>query len=320
MEPRPTVRDVAAAAGVSVATVSLVMRGMGRISPETRARVLATAESLGYRRDLRAVALREGRSRLVAVVMAAYRDPIEARAFNAFWSDAVNECALGLAERGYALVLVPPAHIDILERVAVDLALIADPGVDNTIHSQLMSLGVPLASGADGSGPGINFREDYQGLINASVDWLRTRGCTRVLALAPAPGAAIADANIDLLRDACNRADLALVVSACGFEESAITDAYVDGIASGCDGVFDMVASQARLAALASAAGVATPGAVPTIIYADPRAVPAVGVAVAIVSPNSLGRATAQAVADYLDAGRSQAQAVHVPYELLTAD
>jgi LacI family transcriptional regulator of maltose regulon len=41
--------DVAKKAGVSLSTASLVLSDQGRISPETRARVLEAALELGYR-------------------------------------------------------------------------------------------------------------------------------------------------------------------------------------------------------------------------------------------------------------------------------
>lgn len=43
-----TIKDVANAAGVSVATVSYALNGTGRVSPETLRRVQAAAEELGY--------------------------------------------------------------------------------------------------------------------------------------------------------------------------------------------------------------------------------------------------------------------------------
>ena len=45
---RANINDVASAAGVSRATVSQVLRGTGRISPETRSRVLAVMKEIGY--------------------------------------------------------------------------------------------------------------------------------------------------------------------------------------------------------------------------------------------------------------------------------
>lgn len=45
----PTIRDIASAAELSAATVSLALRGHPKIPPATRARVVALAASLGYR-------------------------------------------------------------------------------------------------------------------------------------------------------------------------------------------------------------------------------------------------------------------------------
>ncbi|MES2692077.1 MAG: LacI family DNA-binding transcriptional regulator [Verrucomicrobiota bacterium] len=50
-KPRPTVRTIAAAAGVSAMTVSLALRNHPRISAATRAAVQAAAAKLGYRPD-----------------------------------------------------------------------------------------------------------------------------------------------------------------------------------------------------------------------------------------------------------------------------
>ena len=46
---RPTLDDVAAAAGVSAAAVSLALRGKPGVAAATRARIVDVAEGLGYR-------------------------------------------------------------------------------------------------------------------------------------------------------------------------------------------------------------------------------------------------------------------------------
>lgn len=48
---KPTLRDIAKAVGVSPATVSLVLRDMRNISPDTRDQVLKVAAELGYSRQ-----------------------------------------------------------------------------------------------------------------------------------------------------------------------------------------------------------------------------------------------------------------------------
>ncbi len=49
--PRPTLQDVATAAGVSQMTVSRALGGRGRVAEETRRRITTLAERLGYRPD-----------------------------------------------------------------------------------------------------------------------------------------------------------------------------------------------------------------------------------------------------------------------------
>jgi LacI family transcriptional regulator len=76
---RPTQVDVARLAGVSRATVSYVVNGLagGRIpiSEETRQRVLAAIEELGYEPDARAQALRSGRTKAIGLIIPDIRNP-----------------------------------------------------------------------------------------------------------------------------------------------------------------------------------------------------------------------------------------------------
>ncbi len=66
-----TMTDVAAAAGVSLQTVSRAFNPGAVIRPETRDRIMASAAALGYRRNLAARALATRRSGLIGVVVSA---------------------------------------------------------------------------------------------------------------------------------------------------------------------------------------------------------------------------------------------------------
>ncbi len=65
---RPSLKDVAQAAGVSYQTVSRVINDGPRVSADTRDRVLAVIAELGYRRNDAARALVTSRSRTIGVI------------------------------------------------------------------------------------------------------------------------------------------------------------------------------------------------------------------------------------------------------------
>jgi LacI family transcriptional regulator len=62
-------KDVAKKLGVSVATVSKVVRGHPDISPETKERVLGVIKELNYRPNLAARSLRAGRTQMIGLIV-----------------------------------------------------------------------------------------------------------------------------------------------------------------------------------------------------------------------------------------------------------
>ncbi|PCG83371.1 LacI family transcriptional regulator [Streptomyces sp. WZ.A104] len=98
---RPTSRDVARAAGVSQATVSLVLGGKwpGRVSEATARRVRESAAELGYRPNLAARSLRLGRTRTALLVVPALT--------NEFFARVYTGAAAVAAEHDFGVVLYP---------------------------------------------------------------------------------------------------------------------------------------------------------------------------------------------------------------------
>lgn len=75
---RATILDVAHAAGVSKSLVSVALHGGGRISEETRARILRIADELGYRSNALAQSLVRGRTGLLGVIVTDLGNPYHA--------------------------------------------------------------------------------------------------------------------------------------------------------------------------------------------------------------------------------------------------
>jgi LacI family transcriptional regulator len=88
-EDRMSVREIAKLAGVSTATVSRVYRGVGSVSPKTRAKVQAAIEQYGYRPSHLGEALANRRHGALAVVFPGLSGPYFAELINGVESVAV---------------------------------------------------------------------------------------------------------------------------------------------------------------------------------------------------------------------------------------
>lgn len=90
-------KDIAERAGVSVMTVSKVLRDAPDISVETKARIRSLALQMGYIPDSQAQGLRTGKTKLIGVVIPAITHPVFARLLLALEEKAFDA--------GYELVL-----------------------------------------------------------------------------------------------------------------------------------------------------------------------------------------------------------------------
>ncbi|WP_307793082.1 LacI family DNA-binding transcriptional regulator [Microbacterium stercoris] len=88
---RVTIRDVANAAGVSVATVSKVMNGRDGIAAATSERVLGVVDELGYETSLIASSMRKRRTQVIGVLVAEF-EPFSLQLLNGV-SSALQQTA-----------------------------------------------------------------------------------------------------------------------------------------------------------------------------------------------------------------------------------
>lgn len=95
---RPTIKDVARLAGVSIGTVSFALNGTGPVGSDVRKRVLTAVDELGYRSNQSARSIRTGRSQTIGLVLPDLTNPFFPQLAQAF-----EEAA---SEAGYAVLLV----------------------------------------------------------------------------------------------------------------------------------------------------------------------------------------------------------------------
>jgi DNA-binding LacI/PurR family transcriptional regulator len=129
--PRPTLAAVAARAGVSVSTASLVFSGAGPVAAATRDRVLAAAAELEYGGpDPTARSLRRGRSGVIAIITEdrladAFRDPMNLAFLDgvaqAFGDERTGLLVIPLAAESGVDLSAPPMDAAILLGCSLDL-------------------------------------------------------------------------------------------------------------------------------------------------------------------------------------------------------
>jgi LacI family transcriptional regulator len=88
-KPKASIREVAAKAGVSTATVSHVLNGTRGSKPATRQRVLDAIQELGYSRNQAGRDLARGRSSLLGLIISDIRNPFFPEVTAAFQEQAL---------------------------------------------------------------------------------------------------------------------------------------------------------------------------------------------------------------------------------------
>lgn len=136
-----TMKEIAAAAGVSQSTISRVLNERSAavpISETTKQRILAVAAELGYRPNPLARALRGGGTALLGVIVRAIGDP--------FLSNVVQEVVTASQRRGYNVVLAQAGESrGLLETRHCDaLMLLGDVHAEEQLVRELEAARLPM--------------------------------------------------------------------------------------------------------------------------------------------------------------------------------
>jgi DNA-binding LacI/PurR family transcriptional regulator len=171
---RPTLKDVAARAGVSKSLVSLVMRGAPQVSDRRRAAVLRAASELGYQPNAVARSLVQRRTHTVGVLLSDLHNP--------FVAEVVDGIDARVIELGYQPLLgngrrMPHREEDLLEAFAglrvEGLILLAPVVVPDVLRSAAARQPLVVVSRPDVRVPGVDsvVNDEAEG-IRLAVDHL----------------------------------------------------------------------------------------------------------------------------------------------------
>ena len=158
-----TIRDVARASGVHISTVSRTFSAPHLVNPETRSRVLATAETLGYRPNRAARALITGRTHNIGLIVADISNPFfpplikaaesqaRGRDYHIFIADTNEDAAVeeelvhALAKQVDGIMLCSPRmNNSLIEQLSREVALV----VINRLVAGLPAVVMDVGQGA----------------------------------------------------------------------------------------------------------------------------------------------------------------------------
>jgi DNA-binding LacI/PurR family transcriptional regulator len=182
---------VAAAAGVSITTVSHALNGKGRLPEETRRRVREVAEDLGYTPSRLARALAGGRAGMLAVTVSMVAELALRIGDFDYFMQVMNAATSEAFERGFSLTLVPAdSRRELLERLPLDGAIVMDPVRGDEIVELLSERGIPVVTTGrrpDGPEGACWVDNDHLAGTRAMIAHLAAEGATRVALLTAPP-------------------------------------------------------------------------------------------------------------------------------------
>ena len=323
MEQRPTMKDVARAAGVSLKTVSRVVNGEENVSPATTARVSEAIARLGFERNDLARSLRRGdSSSTLGLVIEDLANP-----FYAAVAQAVEAAA---RVRGYLLLTASGLEdagrerevVTAMLRRRVDALLVVPAGDD---HRYLSGAGgqVPVVflDRPPGAFEADTVLHDNRGGARTAVEHLLDHGHTRIACVADSAELYTAGERVAGYRDALEAAgvpvDPALIRT--GNRDAAQGEAAVEDVLALEEGVRPTAVFTANnrntvgaLRALAGSDGVALIG------FDDFELADLLGVTIVRSQPAMMGAAATALAFGRLDGDDRPPQHIKVPSRLVS--
>lgn len=179
------IHDVAEAAGVSSATVSLVYNDKGKIAAGTRKKVLEAGERLGYQPGWMSKAFRSGRTHVIGVVVRHSESAIWEQTYLPYYRGIIAGAAMEALTHRYSIAAVRTDEAGRLtEPFPLDGLIVIDPLPTDPIITNALQQGMAVV--ADGGYPGAeghprvrSVRSAIDEAIPAALDAFLNLGASR---------------------------------------------------------------------------------------------------------------------------------------------
>ena len=178
----PTIHDVAKAAGVSIATVSYVLNGTGRVSDVTAQKVQAAISKIGYQPNRQAAALKTKRTHTIGAIVRTIQTEDISKTWTNISSEVLYRASAEFLKRGYSLVLIPNTNLNAVRTLGVDGLVVSDSLLDDPAFELAGKLGIPVGTNErpDDKQVTLNMDNGYWPMTIAALNHLKEKGAKKI--------------------------------------------------------------------------------------------------------------------------------------------
>ena len=318
------IRAVAALAGVSAATVSLILNGKGTFPATTQARVLEAVSELGYRPHAAARSLAGVRTRVIALAFS-HREAIPFPLTDIdYFARAINGATEEALLRDHSIVVGPPTpQSDVWFRLPLDGVIVFDPVLGDPVPAGLRARSTPMV--VVGRDPNGDFDDpcvdnDAGMATRIALDHVWEVGARRpAIATFPLMDAFVADCE-RVYREWCAEHSIEPVV---WMPRSSWEQAPRDGLVellgtTRPDAIIaleDILGTEAFAAAVEL--GIDIPTELKVVAFSDRESFPGLPLTSVQLDPANTARAAVGLLIDLIEHGEVERRSLNIPVELV---
>ena len=318
------IRAVAALAGVSAATVSLILNGKGTFPATTQARVLEAVSELGYKPHAAARSLAGVRTRVIALAFS-HREAIPFPLTDIdYFARAINGATEQALLRDHSIVVGPPTpQSDVWFRLPLDGVIVFDPVLGDPVPAGLRARSTPMV--VVGRDPNGDFDDpcvdnDAGMATRIALDHVWEVGARRpAVATFPLMDAFVADCE-RVYREWCAEHSIEPVV---WMPRSSWEQAPRDGLVellgtTRPDAIIaleDILGTEAFAAAVEL--GIDVPTELKVVAFSDRESFPGLPLTSVQLDPANTARAAVGLLIDLIEHGDVERRSLNIPVELV---
>lgn len=314
------IQDVAKAAGVSIATVSYVMNGTGRVSAATAEKVRKVIEELDYKPSQSAINFKNQKTKTIGWVLVLNQIPDAGEFWAPIIANIMYRATMDSHKRGYSMVLIPHDSPEMMKKLNVDGVVLSDNFVNDQNITYANSLGIPILTNEwfDDPKVAVNMDFGYRDMTIAALDLLKQKGAKRIGLLTEQADFSSNYQSEKVYLNWCKDQNQNPVVVRGSYNRSDIAECVKKLIEQKVDAIYSFYEEGPEILAELNKLGISVPDdllLIANVAYSD-DANKSLGITSTVHYPDSMLTEATNALIDIIEGKQNSPITIKVPWEL----